>query len=114
MLLQHIGYPYLEQSNGFLIENKDVALIKQVAQRVHFYLSNALVISLCICRKNINSFYSSPHKNQKKTKQTNKNTIFKNVEVLKVDVAHDYVLNNIFPSFSSMLLEVKGISCEIK
>lgn len=57
--------------------------------------------------------FLSPQKSEQ-TKQTNKNTIFKNVEVLKVDVAHDYVLNNIFPSFSSMLLEVKGISCEIK
>lgn len=57
--------------------------------------------------------FLSPQKSEQ-TKQTNKNTIFKNVEVLKVDVAHDFVLNNIFPSFSSMLLEVKGISCEIK
>lgn len=57
--------------------------------------------------------FLSPQKSEQ-TKQTNKNTIFKNVEVLKVDVAHDYVLNNIFPSFSSMMLEVKGISCEIK
>lgn len=57
--------------------------------------------------------FLSPQKSEQ-TKQTNKNTIFKNVEVLKVDVAHDFVLNNIFPSFSSMLLEVKSISCEIK
>lgn len=60
--------------------------------------------------------FLSPQKSEQ-TKQTNKNTLFKNVDVLKVDVAHNYVLTSIFrifPSFSSMLLEVKGSSYEIK
>lgn len=101
MLLEHIAYPYLKESHVFLLKDKGTVLINWDTERLYFYFSNILVMSLCLCGKKIEFFSSSLPKEPSFIKK-----------VGGPDAAAD--LNSNFPSSSSMFMKVNSIFPEIK